>query len=169
VTAIALAGCAADPVARPRGEPGQARPPAATGLLADAETQVRRDHGPDRSGFHLLDRNEDGLRWRLALMDAATRSLDLQYYVWWADESGELLMKHLIDAANRGVKVRLILDDLSTILKDAAQVAERDRQARLDAPAFRSASSTPGTGAAWAGAAMSSSSAWAHQPPHAQC
>lgn len=134
VTAIALAGCAADPVARPRGEPGQARPPAATGLLADAEAQVRRDHGPDRSGFHLLDRNEDGLRWRLALVDTATRSLDLQYYVWWADESGELLMKHVIDAANRGVKVRLILDDLSTILKDAAQVAERDEaMARLNA------------------------------------
>lgn len=129
-----LAGCAADPVVRPRGEPGQARPPAATGLLADAEAQVRRDHGADRSGFHLLDRNEDGLRWRLALADAATRSLDLQYYVWWADESGELLMKHVIDAANRGVKVRLILDDLSTILKDAAEVTQRDAaMARLDA------------------------------------
>src|SRR5262249_47230438 len=45
-------------------------------------------------------------------------SLDMQYYIWWNDDSGGLVMKHVIDAANRGVRVRLIIDDISTMLKD---------------------------------------------------
>ena len=81
----------------------------------------------ESSGFYLLDRNEDGLQWRLALMDLARSSLDLQYYIWYGDDSGILLMKRVVHAADRGVKVRIIIDDLDTLLRDAATPEIRDR------------------------------------------
>ncbi|HTI56649.1 MAG TPA: phospholipase D family protein [Verrucomicrobiae bacterium] len=90
------------------------------------EATVRDASGPDASGFRLLERNQDGLRWRLALVDSARSTLDLQYYVWAGDTSGLLLMRHVVAAADRGVKVRLILDDLDTMMKDADTRKVRD-------------------------------------------
>jgi putative cardiolipin synthase len=130
-----VAGCANTlPEKPPRGEPGIALAPAATGPLAVAAAAVERRHRTDQSAFGLLQSNEDGLRWRLALVDSAAQSLDLQYYVWWGDESGDLLMSRVIAAADRGVRVRLILDDLSTLLEDEAHPKVRDLSAAaLDA------------------------------------
>lgn len=96
------------------------------------DTRFRAGHGGD--GYLLLEKNEDALRWRIALVDAAVQSLDLQYYIWWGDESGDLLMKHVVDAADRGVHVRLILDDVSTLLKSETRHESRDwAAAKLDA------------------------------------
>lgn len=129
---LALAGCATPlPPNLPRGAQGAALAPQPGGPLAQLETVLQQQAANDQSGFLLLDRNDDGLRWRLALVDAAQHSLDLQYYVWWGDESGLLLAKHVVAAADRGVKVRLLLDDLSTILLDAAHPRLRDRTAAL--------------------------------------
>ena len=74
----------------------------------------------------LLERNEEALRWRIALADAAVRSLDLQYYFWTDDVSGDLLMTHVVDAADRGVHVRLILDDASSLLKSQSHDESRE-------------------------------------------
>jgi cardiolipin synthase C len=127
--AIALTACAGEQLQPlPRGAPSFATAPRPGGLLADIEGRVTANGGASRSGFHLLDSNEDGLRWRLALIDSATHTLDLQYYVWWGDEAGSLLMRRVLDAADRGVKVRMILDDLSTMLADAASPRVRDRE-----------------------------------------
>jgi putative cardiolipin synthase len=129
--ALALAGCATTAVP-PAAVPAaplpvqKAAPPGATGPLAGLEQSLAKSHGPERSGFHLLDSNEDGLRWRVALIDSARHSLDVQYYVWWADESGELLMRRLVQAADRGVKVRLVVDDLTTLLEDETHPRVRD-------------------------------------------
>jgi putative cardiolipin synthase len=129
--ALALAGCATTAVP-PAAVPAaplpvqKAAPPGVTGPLAGLEQSLAKAHGPERSGFHLLDSNEDGLRWRVALIDSARHTIDVQYYVWWADESGELLMRRLVQAANRGVKVRLIVDDLTTLLEDEAHPRVRD-------------------------------------------
>jgi putative cardiolipin synthase len=135
VLAITVAGCATTlPEKLPRGAPGTALAPAPHGPLAAVEQRIERRAGPDRSGFRLLDSNEEGLRWRLALIDSARQSLDLQYYVWWGDESGNLLMMRVIAAADRGVRVRLVLDDLSTILEDETHPKVRDLSAAaLDA------------------------------------
>lgn len=117
-----LAGCAAtlsDDL--PKGEPGYAPAPQPGGPLAAEEEAIAARFGPDSSGFRLLDSNEDAMRWRLALIDSAQHTLDLQYYVWWGDEAGILLMKRVVDAANRGVQVRIIVDDLTTTLLNAAQ------------------------------------------------
>lgn len=125
--ATIVGGCATD-LAQPH-----ARPPARYALapegdtvFASIEASIREQHGADVSGFALLDRNEDGLRWRLALIDSARHSIDVQYYLWYGDASGRLLLKRLLDAADRGVKVRMLLDDLDTLLVTAKKVAVRD-------------------------------------------
>jgi putative cardiolipin synthase len=87
-------------------------PPADSGILADIAAQVYREHGQEHSGFHLLDSSYDGLAWRLALIDSATTSIDIQTYLWYPDFSGRLLLQRAILAAERGVRVRLIVDDL---------------------------------------------------------
>lgn len=52
---------------------------------------------------------------RLLLTQLADSSIDIQYFTWKEDESGRVLMSHLIDAADRGVRVRLLLDDMMAI------------------------------------------------------
>jgi len=122
-----LAGCASKKVEPyPRPAPQYALPAAAGGPFAGIETAIRGKHGPEVSGFQLLDRNEDGLRWRLALIDSATRSIDVQYYLWYGDAAGRILAKRLLDAADRGVRVRMLVDDLNTLLSDAGTVHIRD-------------------------------------------
>jgi putative cardiolipin synthase len=87
---------------------------------------IESAHGRDASGFELLDRNADALRRRLALIDTARYSIDAQYYLWYGDAAGRILMKRLLDAANRGVRVRLLIDDLNSLLRDAGTVMLRD-------------------------------------------
>ncbi|GAB4394570.1 MAG: phospholipase D family protein [Kiloniellaceae bacterium] len=123
---LGLTGCATLPADLPQGEPSHALAPQPAGPLAETEVALRSRLGPEESGFRLLDSNAEGLRWRLALIDSAQYSLDLQYYVWWGDETGALLMKRTIMAADRGVRVRIIVDDLTTILNDADEPKLRD-------------------------------------------
>ncbi|MGD2139204.1 MAG: phospholipase D-like domain-containing protein, partial [Burkholderiales bacterium] len=132
---VVLAGCAVKTVAPyQRPAPEYAMPAAADGAFADIEREIRAEHGPDVSGFELLDSNEDGLLWRLALIDSAKYSIDVQYYLWYGDDAGRLMAKRLIDAADRGVKVRMLVDDLNTLISDATSVQLRDRVAAwLDA------------------------------------
>lgn len=48
-------------------------------------------------------------------IDSARHSIDLMTFLWWGDEAGELVLQRLLAAADRGVKVRLIVDDMTTI------------------------------------------------------
>ena len=84
-------------------------------------TQERRGQAGARSesGFTLLDSVGAAFSSRLALIRSAERSLDLQYYAIHADASTEILLRGLRDAARRGVRVRVLLDDLNTVGKDA--------------------------------------------------
>jgi putative cardiolipin synthase len=75
--------------------------------------------GRSDSAFRLLDSVGAAFSSRLALIEAAERSLDLQYYAIHADSSTELLLQRLRDAARRGVRVRILLDDFNTVGKDA--------------------------------------------------
>ena len=65
----------------------------------------------------------NALAARIKLIDAAQRSLDLQYYIWHDDLTGRTLQNRLLNAADRGVRVRLLLDDLDTAGKDEALFA----------------------------------------------
>ena len=126
---VALGGCAGAPVQPFRHpEPEHAAAPQADTAFAAIEKSIRDAHGADASGFHLLDRNEDGLRWRLALIDSARHTIAVQYYIWFDDTAANLLTSHLLAAADRGVKIRMLLDDLNTLLGTAGSVKLRDLQ-----------------------------------------
>jgi len=55
---------------------------------------------------------------RLQLIDAATQTIDVQYYLFHDDDSGQAVLEALVEAAKRGVKVRLLLDDMDMIGRD---------------------------------------------------
>jgi putative cardiolipin synthase len=84
-------------------------------------TQERRARSGTRSdaGFLLLDSAESAMGSRLALIDSAQRTLDLQYYAIHGDKSSETLLQRLRDAARRGVRVRVLIDDFNLVGKDA--------------------------------------------------
>jgi len=71
------------------------------------------DRGRD-SGFALLDRGRDALSWRLILADGAERSIDAMYFLWKNDASGKVMMQRMLAAAERGVRVRVLIDDSMT-------------------------------------------------------
>ena len=71
-----------------------------------------------RSAFYPLAAPTDAFAARLFLIDHAAASLDVQYYIYKVDTIGKVFAAHLLMAAHRGVKIRLLLDDLSTTGKD---------------------------------------------------
>src|SRR6187200_1397475 len=69
------------------------------------------DQHPGLSGFSLLSQAREAFITRLALADLAERSLDMQYYMWDGDTTGRIIVEHVLKAADRGVRVRLLVDD----------------------------------------------------------
>jgi len=67
---------------------------------------------PDLNGVLLLAEGRDAFVARALLARLAERSIDTQYYMWHQDTVGRLLIKELIEAADRGVRVRLLVDDM---------------------------------------------------------
>ena len=96
-----------------------ALPAGATTRLDRMVAPLVRAH-PGKSGVYTLADGREALAARLLLAQAAERSLDLQYYIWRGDRSGMLLFDALRAAADRGVRVRLLLDDSNTAGLDAA-------------------------------------------------
>ncbi|MEQ5767032.1 phospholipase D family protein [Halomonas sp. H33-56] len=84
------------------------------------------DAHPGKSGIHTLRNPHDAFAARLLLAEAAERTLDVQYYIWHDDITGSMLYQAMLDAANRGVRVRMLLDDTNTAGLD-------DKLAALDA------------------------------------
>lgn len=88
-----------------------------TSLARDLEPLLEQHNG--KSGFRLLLQGEEAFAARLRLIRAAERTLDAQYYIWHDDLTGRVTHHQLLAAADRGVRVRLLLDDLDTAGKDA--------------------------------------------------
>ena len=78
---------------------------------------------PGTTGIHALGAPHDAFAARALLAAAADKSLDVQYYIWHGDRVGLLLFEALARAADRGVRVRLLLDDLNTGGLDATLAA----------------------------------------------
>ncbi|MBC5763393.1 phospholipase D-like domain-containing protein [Ramlibacter albus] len=110
-------GCASLPAnaSRPASRAFEAPEQTALGQLAIA----RRGNARSDSGFHLLDSVDIALTSRLALVERAQRTLDLQYYAIHADASTEVLLQRIRKAAQRGVRVRILLDDFNSVGEDA--------------------------------------------------
>ena len=78
---------------------------------------------PGKSGIHALPDPHDAFAARVLLARAAEHTLDVQYYIWHADMTGTLLLEELHAAADRGVRVRLLLDDNGTFGLDTELAA----------------------------------------------
>ena len=118
LVAAGLTGCAALPKANPEWSVRQPVDVENTSW-ARIVKPLAADH-PGASGVQLLPYGVDALAARLALADTAERSLDVQYYIWRPDPAGWLLLAHLLRAADRGVRVRLLLDDFGGSASDTA-------------------------------------------------
>ena len=90
--------------------------------IGEDVAKMRTEHG-DLSGFHLQRDGIQSLAARIVLAKAAERSIDAQYYLITNDQVGKLFLKSLLDAADRGVRVRLLLDDILTGGYDAGMAA----------------------------------------------
>lgn len=118
--AISIAGCAVTPPIAPDERPRSfaIEHPVTTTLgrihLRHAENR------PKASGFRLITTGRDAFNVLLALSRIAEKSLDLQYYIWRADRTGHLMLGAVLDAAKRGVRVRLLLDDMDLEWGDGA-------------------------------------------------
>jgi putative cardiolipin synthase len=77
-------------------------------------------HSQPHSGIRLLADPSEALQSRLHLAALATATLDIQYYLWQADDSGLGLTYEVLQAADRGVRVRILLDDIYHSGRDSA-------------------------------------------------
>jgi cardiolipin synthase C len=119
--AFVLAACASLPpeTNRPQTLALQDTQSTRLGVLFVPEEQKH----PGLSAFHLLPDPTDAIVTRVVLADKAERSLDLQYYIWHDDLAGRELAAALLNAADRGVRVRVLLDDLGTNADDQLLLA----------------------------------------------
>ncbi|HEY9118102.1 MAG TPA: phospholipase D family protein [Marinobacter sp.] len=77
------------------------------------QSTLRLADSNGQSGFYLLNSGQDAFLSRAALVESAEQSIDAQYYIWSNDVSGRYLAGRLLLAADRGVRVRLLLDDFN--------------------------------------------------------
>ena len=134
--AALLSGCAALPPRAPVA-PQHALADVGDTPLARIAAASLADDPAAPSGFRLLPEGEGSFNARIALMRRATRSIDAQYYYLGPDEIGLAFLRELRDAAARGVRVRLIVDDLYTATTDtllAALAAHANVQVRAFNP-----------------------------------
>ncbi|WP_250476907.1 phospholipase D family protein [Caballeronia sp. INML1] len=109
----ALAACATRPPATAFDRPvSHALASSEATPLASALAPLERQH-PDQSAVRLLPTGTDALQARIALARAATKTLDMQYYIAEEDNTGKLLLGAALHAADRGVRVRMLVDDLN--------------------------------------------------------
>jgi putative cardiolipin synthase len=114
LTVAILTGCASLP-------PGSDFPKIASSALAHPEeTRLGRqfdnagsDHNGN-SGFRIIPVGADGFLIRMQMINAAERTIDLQYFIFHGDDTGRLLTGAVLHAADRGVRVRILVDDGET-------------------------------------------------------
>jgi putative cardiolipin synthase len=123
-----------------RGEPSSALPRGGQPLAAlERKIEERRAGQENASGLIMLSSNLDAFVARALSARGAERSLDLMYYIWQSDLTGRLLLNEVLNAADRGVRVRLLLDDIGVKQADAAFLAidsHPNIELRLFSPTF---------------------------------
>jgi putative cardiolipin synthase len=113
---LLVSGCASLPDHIERSESHALRGTEATRLGQTGQALLKAH--PGESGFRPLRNGVDALLARMVLAEAAERSLDVQYYIWHEDLTGRLFANALLRAADRGVRVRVILDDVGARAND---------------------------------------------------
>ena len=138
-TLLLLGGCASAPLDYPR---------ETTHALQDTSNTVQAgyvekwlDGNSGVNGFYPLNEGFDAFGARLLLIDTAEVSIDLQYFLMKSDNAGFVLAAKLLEAADRGVRVRVLLDDIFTTVNDeqlAVLNAHPNLEVRLFNPIARS-------------------------------
>jgi len=118
LSALLLAACATAPLDYPRNH-SEAVVDTGNTSLGKEVAEWTGAH-PGKSGFFPLIEGLDALGVRLALIDAAECTIDAQYFLMKPDSAGRLFAGKLLEAADRGVRVRLLLDDIFTTVDDDA-------------------------------------------------
>jgi cardiolipin synthase C len=115
VLVLVLAGCAGLPrnVDKTRSVAFEKPETTTLGRIVDAG-----ETGKNLSGIRLLSSGDEALASLIALADHAERTLDIQYYIIHEDDSTRTLLHHVRLAADRGVRVRMLVDDLNTAGED---------------------------------------------------
>ncbi len=115
-TVLLVIGCASVPLDNPK----------ETTIAIEDTSQTRQaknvakwlDGKTDVNGFYPLNQGFDAFGARLLLMDGAEVSIDVQYFLMKSDNAGRVFTAKLLDAADRGVRVRILLDDIFTSVED---------------------------------------------------
>jgi len=107
-----LTACASLPTGYEKQYSDAIRDTADTTLAKTAAPLLASNLG--KTGFYVLSDGVDAMGARLVLAQRAEVAIEVQYYYVLTDITGKLLVKELLDAANRGVRVRILLDDIST-------------------------------------------------------
>ena len=111
------------------GDPTMMAPMETPSRLDPAATRLNQFFGPAAdahpglSGFSLLSQGREAFIVRLALADLAERSLDMQYFSWDGDTTGRIIVDRVMKAADRGVRVRLLVDDPYYKASDSVKAA----------------------------------------------
>ncbi len=108
------------------------------GTAVDRAVTPLVDARPGETGILLVDDNREAFELRALTARGAGRSLDLQYYIWKDDDTGRLLVREVLCAADRGVRVRVLLDDINARGKDRAILA-LDSHPRIEVRLFNPA------------------------------
>jgi putative cardiolipin synthase len=90
---------------------------------------------PAESGFALIRKGRPAFTDRIAMTALAEKSLDLQYYIWEADTTGRILSLQLVEAADRGVRVRVLIDDNNIAGRDSP-IAALDAHPNIEVRIF---------------------------------
>jgi putative cardiolipin synthase len=106
---VVLAACATAPPHVDKPASVAAAPIADTPATAYVATE-EESHPDGQSGFRLLTKASNALLSRVALADQAAQSIDVQTFIFHDDATGRLVAQHLLAAADRGVRVRLLVD-----------------------------------------------------------
>ena len=130
---LLVSGCASLPTDYPR---------TTSTAFQDHESTVIGKHmsedaanHPGESGFALLRYGHTAFSARITATEMAEKTLDVQYYIWEADQTGRILAERLVRAADRGVRVRLLVDDINIAGRDAT-VASIDAHPNIEIRIF---------------------------------
>jgi putative cardiolipin synthase len=117
ITLASIVACsnASVPESGPRVETHALENPGSTALGRSAQGHAPAD---TESGFELLTTGREAFQAIVALTRLAEKTLDLQYYIWRANRTGRILLAELLAAADRGVRVRILLDDMDLAWED---------------------------------------------------
>src|SRR5574343_68358 len=111
--------------------------------LSELAAQTAAEGASGKHRVILLDQGHDALLTRLQMIESATRSIELQVFIYDLDESGTLVLDALVRAARRGVKVRVLLDQLYGLTRPQLQaklsVLHENFELKLYSPMFNQA------------------------------